>query len=64
MAYSKCFSAQTLIVCYRDFTKKQNSDYLDIMTCDNWVLKIGKKMKILILRRFFYFCFGHCIPGF
>ena len=43
MAYSKCFNAETLIVCHGNFTKKQNSDCLDITACDNWVFKIGKK---------------------
>ena len=46
MAYSKCFNAETLIVCYGSFNKKKNSDCLDIMTCDNWVFKMGKQMKI------------------
>ena len=55
MAYSKCFSAQTLIVCYRDFIKKQNSDYLDIMTCDNWVLKKGKKDENFDFTKIFLF---------
>ena len=45
MAYSKCFNSQTLIVSFGNFPKKQNSDYLDIMTCDNWVFKMGKKDK-------------------
>ena len=52
MAYSKCFNAQTLIVYYGSFTKKQNSDCLDIMTCGNWVFKMGKKTKIQISWRF------------
>ena len=48
MAYSKCFNARTLIPCYGNFIKKQNSDCLDKMTCDNWVFKMGKKTKIRI----------------
>ena len=47
--YSKWFSAQTLIICYGNFPKKQNSDSLDIMTCDNQVFKMGKNMKIQVL---------------
>ena len=44
MAYSKCFNANTLIACYENLTKKQNSDCLDRMTCDNWVPKMfGQK---------------------
>ena len=55
MAYSKCFSAQNLIWCYGNFTKKYNSDFLDIMTCDSWFFKMGKKTKMWNLRRFFSF---------
>ena len=40
MACSKYFNLQTLTVCYGNFTKKQNSDCLDL---DNWLFKIGKK---------------------
>ena len=32
MAYSKCLNSQTLIVRYANFTKMQNSYFLDIMT--------------------------------
>ena len=43
--YSKWFNAQTLIICYGNFPKKQNSDSLDIMTCENQVFKMGKKYE-------------------
>ena len=33
-------------VFYGNFTKKRKSDSLDIMTCDNWVFKMGKKTNI------------------
>ena len=32
-------------ICYGNFTRKQNSDCLDMMTCDNWVFKMGKKQN-------------------
>ena len=28
---------------FGNFTKKQNSDYLDIVTCDSWILKWEKR---------------------
>ena len=50
MTYSKCFNAQTLMVCYGNFPKKQNSEYNRIN--NNWVFKMGKKTKNQILKRF------------
>ena len=55
MAYSKSFNAQTLIVCYGNFAKKQNSDCVDIMTCDNWVFKMGKTDKNFDFTEIFLF---------
>ena len=52
MAYSKCFSAQTLIVCYGNFAKKQNSDCLYIMTYENRVFKMRKRQKFGFNRDF------------
>ena len=44
MAYSKCFNAQTLILCYGNFIKKQNSDCLDIIN-DLWQLGFQYRKK-------------------
>ena len=44
MAYLKCFSAQTLILCYGNFTKKQNLDCLHIIN-DFWQLGFQYRKK-------------------
>ena len=55
MAYSKSFNAQTLIVCYGNFTKKQNSDHSDMMTCNNWVFELRKDKNSDFMEIFFIF---------
>ena len=59
MTYSKCFNSQTVIVCYENFTKKQNSDCLNLMTCDNWVFKMGKKDENSDFTEIFSFWFSN-----
>ena len=55
MVYSKCFNVQTMLAWYGNFPRKQNLDFLEVMTCDNWVFKVGRKNKNLDFTGIFSF---------
>ena len=44
-----------MLVWYGNFPKKQNLDFLKVITCENWVSKVEKKQKFGFYRDFFIF---------